>query len=256
MAVRTTYFFGSYSSVKKPFIIQINSGADSTFTIPTTGGGYNYKVSTSDGQNFTGVTGNLTITFPDANTLYDISISGDFPRIYFNNGAERLKLIDIKQWGDIEWTSMQGAFYGCSNTTCTATDAPNSYNVTSIEAFMSSVHTIHNVRLDCSNVVDTGGSAGNTQPFGPTNDSSNANIELHNLPVNIWFNNNRAANNLTSGVTFYNMILTFDQSASAIITLTAIQKNNLLSYLQVNVNPSYTTLQDWLTDIGSNWTIA
>lgn len=123
MAVKTTYFFGSYSNVR-PFIIQINSGADGTFTIPTFGGGYNYKVSTSDGQSFTGVTGNLTITFPDANTLYDISISGDFPRIYFNNGTERLKLIDIKQWGDIEWASMQRAFYGCSNTTCTATDVP------------------------------------------------------------------------------------------------------------------------------------
>ena len=131
MAVKTTYFFGSYSSVK-PFIITVNSGADSSFTIPTTGGGYNYKVSTSDGQNFTGVTGSLTITFPNANTLYDVSISGSFPRIFFNNGTQRLKLIDIKQWGDIEWTSMGSAFNGCSNTTCTATDVPNLQGVNSV----------------------------------------------------------------------------------------------------------------------------
>ena len=126
---RFVYYNSSYSAVK-PFIIQVNSGADSSFTIPTTGVGYNYEVSTSDGQNFTGVTGNLTITFPDANTLYDISISGDFPRIFFNNGTERLKLIDIKQWGDIEWTSMERAFWGCSNTTCTATDSPDMTLVT------------------------------------------------------------------------------------------------------------------------------
>lgn len=146
MAVRTTYFFGSYSSSVRPFIIQINSGADGTFTIPTYGGGYNYDVKTSDGQTFTGVTGNLTINFPDANTLYDISISGDFPRIYFNNGAERLKLIDIKQWGDIEWTSMDRAFYGCSNTTCTATDVPNFSSVTNMERMFQ----------DCSSLTTLG----------------------------------------------------------------------------------------------------
>lgn len=134
MAVKRFYFFGSYSSAPtfRPFIIQINSGADGTFTIPTFGGGYNYKVSTSDGQNFTGVTGNLTITFPDANTLYDISISGDFPMIFFNNTGDKDKLIDIKQWGDIEWTSMERAFFGCSNTTCTATDAPIASNGVSL----------------------------------------------------------------------------------------------------------------------------
>lgn len=130
MAVKRFYFFGSYSSAPafRPFIIQINSGADSSFTIPTTGGGYNYEVSTSDGQNFTGVTGNLTITFPDANALYDISISGDFPRIYFNNGSERLKIKDIKQWGDIVWQSMNRSFYGCENLIVSATDIPKFNN--------------------------------------------------------------------------------------------------------------------------------
>lgn len=124
------FFFSSGAVVDRHFIIQINSGADSQFTIPTTEVGYNYKVSTSDGQSFTGVTGSLTITFPDANTLYDVSISGDFPRIYFNNGTQKLKLIDIKQWGDFEWTSMYGAFQGCSNMTCSATDTPNVSSVT------------------------------------------------------------------------------------------------------------------------------
>lgn len=149
MAVKRFYFFGSYSSVKKPFIIQINSGADSSFTIPTTGGDYNYDVSTSDGQNFTGVSGNLTITFPSANTLYDISISGDFPRIYFSNTGDKDKLIDIKQWGDIEWTSMQSAFFGCSNTTCTATDVPNISSVTNMNVMFYNCTSL--TTLDVSN---------------------------------------------------------------------------------------------------------
>ena len=57
-----------------PFTITVDTtlgdGLDQ-FTIPTTGTGYNYDVSTSDGQSITGNTGNTTITFPAAGT-YDI----------------------------------------------------------------------------------------------------------------------------------------------------------------------------------------
>ena len=154
------YYNSSYSAIK-PFIIQINSGADSSFTIPTFGGGYNYEVSTSDGQNFTGVTGNLTITFPDANTLYDISISGDFPMIYFNNTGDKDKLVDIKQWGDIEWTSMERAFWGCSNMTCTATDAPIASNGVSLDC-QNMFRNCNNINFDLAswNLTISGSAAG------------------------------------------------------------------------------------------------
>ena len=56
------------------------SAADQ-FTIPTTGTGYNYDISTSDGQIISGATGNTTITFPSAGS-YTIKITGDFPRIF------------------------------------------------------------------------------------------------------------------------------------------------------------------------------
>lgn len=132
----------------KPFIIEVESGSDNKFTIPTTGGGYNYSVKTSDGQTFTGVTGNLTITFPSPNTHYDVEISGLFPRIYFNNGSERLKIKDIKQWGDIVWGSMQNALYGCSNLgAITATDAPDLTMVTNMSAM---VRACTNLEADLS----------------------------------------------------------------------------------------------------------
>ncbi len=149
MKKRYFFFSSGAGAVDRPFIIQINSGADSSFTIPTTGGGYNYKVSTSDGQNFTGVTGSLTITFPSANTLYDVSISGDFPRIIFSNSSQELKLIDIRQWGDIEWTSMEGAFNGCSNMTCSATDVPSFSSVTSMYQMFRNCTSL--TTLDVSN---------------------------------------------------------------------------------------------------------
>ena len=105
--------------------------SNETITIPTTGGGYNYNITTSDGQTFNGVTGSQTITFATAGD-YDVSISGDFPIIYFNNGGDKTKLIDIKQWGNIVWSSFASAFYGCSNLTGSFTDAPNLTNVTSL----------------------------------------------------------------------------------------------------------------------------
>lgn len=107
--------------------------SNETITIPTAGGGYNYNIITSDGQEFTGLTGNHTITFANAGD-YDVSISGTFPRIYFNNGGDKTKLIDIKQWGNIAWSSFLGAFNGATNFVGTFTDAPNLTNVTSFSS--------------------------------------------------------------------------------------------------------------------------
>ena len=87
-----------------------------SITIPTTGGGYNYEVDwNNDGiYDQTGITGNVTHDFGVAGT-YTIRIRGTFPRIYFNGGGDRQKLLDVGQWGDLAWTVMNDAFYGCSN---------------------------------------------------------------------------------------------------------------------------------------------
>lgn len=105
------------------------TSTNETITIPTSGVGYNYDVSTSDGQTFTGVTGNQAITFATAGD-YDVSISGDFPRIYINSGVDKDKIVDIKQWGNIVWSAFTSSFFGCSNLTGSFADAPNIANVT------------------------------------------------------------------------------------------------------------------------------
>ena len=33
-----------------------------------------------------------------------ITITGDFPKFYFNNSGDRLKLIAINQWGDVGYS--------------------------------------------------------------------------------------------------------------------------------------------------------
>jgi surface protein len=117
------------SVIIRPFITTWRTTtANETITVPTALGlTYNYDLYTSDGQVFTGLTGDATVTFPVAGD-YDVSIKGVFPRITFNNGGDREKIIDIKQWGTIAWGSFQNAFSGCSNLVGTYTDAPDLTN--------------------------------------------------------------------------------------------------------------------------------
>lgn len=106
--------------------------ADETITIPTNGGGYNYSVNWGDGTtDATLYTGNATHQYAVAGT-YTVSINGTFPRIYFNNGGDKSKILTVQQWGDIHWTAMDRAFYGCNNLTIPATDAPDLSAVTSM----------------------------------------------------------------------------------------------------------------------------
>ena len=105
---------------------------NTSITIPTTGVGYNYDVDWDNDGTYdqTGITGNVTHDFGVAAT-YTIRIRGSFPRIYFNNGGDRQKLLGISQWGNsMVWTSMGNAFFGCSNLNINATDVPNLNAVT------------------------------------------------------------------------------------------------------------------------------
>jgi surface protein len=100
--------------------------------IPTTGGGYNYDVDwENDGvfDNF-GVTGPASHIYPITG-IHTIAIRGSFPRIYFLqlNGSD-IKIRSVEQWGNIAWSSMESAFYGCTNLKINATDAPDLSKVT------------------------------------------------------------------------------------------------------------------------------
>jgi surface protein len=73
----------------------------------------------------TGVSGNYTITGLTNAHTYQIDVTGNFSWFYMNNNAtERTKIKTIESWGNITWTSMQGAFWGCNTLQLNATDAP------------------------------------------------------------------------------------------------------------------------------------
>ncbi len=127
----------SYSQIR-PFITKWQTTtADESITIPTATGSYDYTIDWGDGTIDTNQTGNATHVYSTAG-IQTISISGDFPRLYFYNagslaGKDNDKLLTIEQWGDIEWVTMEYAFYGCENLNITNTniDTPDLSNVTS-----------------------------------------------------------------------------------------------------------------------------
>jgi len=124
--------------------------ASESITIPTTGSGYNYAVDWGDGNTSTAQTGNATHTYATAGT-YTVKITGTFPRIYFNNTGDRNKIMTIEQWGTNAWTSMESAFFGASNLTSTATDAPDLSGVTNM-AFMFALASVFNADISAWNV--------------------------------------------------------------------------------------------------------
>jgi len=113
-----------------------------TITIPTTGDGYNYNVDWGDGSSSLNQTGNATHVYTIAGT-YQVSISGDFPRIFFNLGGDAERILSVDQWGEQIWASMENAFSGCVNLQINASDLPDLSNVASMELMFPGVLSFH-----------------------------------------------------------------------------------------------------------------
>ena len=113
----------------------------------------------------------VTHTYASAGT-YTIKISNALRGFKFNNGGDKLKLLNISNWGVLEIN--EGArFYGCENMTCTATDAPT-ISTTNLESTFR----------DCSSF---NGVIGNWDVSGVTNMRDMFyNAIVFNQPLNSW----------------------------------------------------------------------
>lgn len=132
--------------VALPFILSFktdNSGSSNNdqFTLQLRSGlTYDFEWQTTDGTSGTHNTdSDLVLTLPSGAGTYDIEILGVFPQIYNNNTGDAQKVVDVTQWGSIQWDSFEAAFFGCFNLNAvtSASDAPILDNVTVFkQAFM------------------------------------------------------------------------------------------------------------------------
>ena len=155
----------SLGAVEERFVITVqtdNAGtsADNQFTIPWIG---TYDVDWGDGNTDTGVVDTQTHTYASAGT-YDVAVTATTGQIYFaraNN--DRRKLLDIKNWGTCEWTTMDRAFEGCEKLQgVSALDIPNFTNCTYTNGmfgnscYYTSGKIPNLVNWDVSNVTNMG----------------------------------------------------------------------------------------------------
>lgn len=186
-----------------PFITTWEVGINTPgldITIPTTGTGYNYTVDFGDSTVLTNQTGDVSHTYASSG-VYTVTISGDFPRIYFLSSSMGMeeKIKSVEQWGDIQWQSMNYAFLNCTNLIVNATDAPDLSLVTDISFIFSGCDNFNQSinHWDVSNVSNMEGMFSRATSFnqalntwdvsGVTNmHNMFSNAYSFNQPLNNW----------------------------------------------------------------------
>jgi surface protein len=154
-------FFTVFANAQAPFIstweVQGETEYDLTIRIPVE---YNftnsYTIDFGDGTILTNQVVFVQHTYA-APGIYTVSMSGDFKRLNFTSPySSPLKLKTIEQWGDIEWTTMHSAFYGCINLTINAIDAPDLSHVTDMSSMFSEATSFNQSinHWDVSNVTN------------------------------------------------------------------------------------------------------
>ncbi len=130
-----------------PFVsVWQTTGASETITVPTrTGYDYDCTVDWGDGtiESMSGFDDSKwTHTYATADD-YTVTISGTFECIYFNNGGDKLKIIQVVDVGNVGWKALDSAFHGCAN----ITSFGGSYK------YCSSITTLAYAWRDCSSAT-------------------------------------------------------------------------------------------------------
>jgi surface protein len=126
------------------------TSASNQVTIPATGTDYSIAWEEVGNPANNGVatgSGNYTISFPSVG-IYQVSITpgtGTFSRITFGPETDSRKLLQIRQWGNIQWESMENAYAACFNLTVPATDIPDLSHVSSMKSMFASCFPITSI---------------------------------------------------------------------------------------------------------------
>ncbi|WP_298503931.1 BspA family leucine-rich repeat surface protein [uncultured Maribacter sp.] len=191
-----------FSSIWNTNNTETGSSAINQITIPTNPAytTYNYDIDWGDGSTDTGVTGNITHDYAAPGT-YTIEISGTFPAIYFNDDRanDKLKIIEILAWGDIQWRTMENAFFGCSNMNFDLIDSPDLSQVTSLKQMFRGCRSFNGIvnNWNTATITDISGVFYNAETFNRPLENWTTNsvtdmsyafyeAELFNEPLDSW----------------------------------------------------------------------
>jgi len=179
---------GAYP-LDKTFVMMIKTTAASeTFTLPGQAAApFNAVINWGDGSVLETVNAANPSHIYDVAGHYDIQISGTFGSIWFNDGGDKLKVYDVKHWGDPQMDRAVAMFAGCANLKVTAKDSMDASGCATIGEWIRSCTSITkvNVRgMDVSNVTNF------THVFRQ--------MLLNHIDVSTW-------KFLTSGTNFSNM---------------------------------------------------
>jgi surface protein len=134
-----------YITIPGDFISTWNTskaGSDSVnLTLPLQSTGtYNFNIGWGDGIINNSVTTSLVNHTYAAEGVYTITINGSIEGFSFNNSGDKLKLLNISQWGVLKLGNTGAYFFGASNFNSNATDAPNLSKTTNLShAFVNAV---------------------------------------------------------------------------------------------------------------------
>ena len=112
-------------------------------TIPAGSSGSGYSTSTY-----------VLITGLPAGALIRLSIdTAHLIRFRASGGIDSHRLLDVEQWGGVHWSTMQNAFFGCSNLAISATDVPDLTLVTDLSGMFKNCSTLNSpTNIDSWNV--------------------------------------------------------------------------------------------------------
>jgi surface protein len=166
----------SVTTLEFPFEFTINtantsagSTASDQFKLPLVDDGnvLNAVVDWGDGSSDTITVFNqaeTTHTYASSGT-YTVSITGDLSGWRFANGGDRLKMLNVVTWGVLNISTDQG-FNGCTNLTCSATDAPTISSTSLTSYFRSCTNFNGNIgNWDVSNVTNMSSMFSNSAAF-------------------------------------------------------------------------------------------
>jgi surface protein len=214
------------ASAIRPFIIEVDTtkAGSASDSFQFTGAEGDYDVVAKQNNivvaTFNDLSNQETITLPSSG-IYVLEITpkytNGFNRIRFGNVGDKLKITDIKQWGDVAWSSFSTTFAGCFNLIGSYTDRPNLSNVNNLNSMFDDCRLFNSPvnDWDTSNVTNMANVFRQAFAFNqPLNNWDTSNVttmvamfirtRAFNQPLNNWD---------TSNVT--NMVQMFEGTLSA-----------------------------------------